>query len=637
MGARLAYSALFTVALPALLVAWAMRLDTLLALPAYGALAPGVLVAAAGLTLMALATRDLWVYGHGLPASPFPPERLVTRGVYGILPHPVYVGAVLVAFGVSFATRSASGLWIVSPVLVLSAAAFVIGFEDDSTRRRYGALPSALLRLPADSDAPPTAIERTAVYLLVFLPWLVLYMGIEFLGVPPDARSTYFAWDWSLPVLPWTEVIYVATYPFVFLAPLAAARTHDLRRFALGGLWATAIIIPFYLLFPLVAEAKPVLGEGVWQVLMTAERRYDQPVTAFPAFHVVWSCLAAPLYATRWPRWKWFWWALVGALAVSCVTTGMHAVADVVGGFAAYALVARREAAWRRVRNSTERVANSWRETTIGPVRFMSHGLWVGLGAMVGLVIAVTLAGSRNLGWLVAMALVAGVLGAGLWAQVVEGSPQLLRPYGYFGAPFAAILMALVAGLVHADAWLLLVSFGTGGCFAQAIGRARCLVQGCCHGREAPEALGIRYRHPKSRVTRLTALGGVPVYPTPLYSMIWMVFVGVVILRLWSLEVALQFIAGTYFILVGLGRFAEEHFRGEPQTAVIAGLRLYQWLAIAFVVGGAVLTTLAPTAARAAMTFDVRMLPVILAVGVIHYLAYGADLPGSNQRFSRLR
>ncbi len=315
----------------------------------------------------------------------------------------------------------------------------------------------------------------------------------------------------------------------------------------------------------------------------------------------------------------------------------MHAAADVVAGFAAYALVARREAVWRRMRNGTERLANSWREITIGPVRFMSHGLYVGLGVMVGLIIAVTLAGSENLGWLVAMAIISGVFGAGLWAQVVEGSPQLLRPYGYFGAPFAAILVALVAGLVHADAWLLLVSFGTGGCFAQAIGRARCLVQGCCHGREAPEVLGIRYRHPMSRVTRLSALGGTPLHPTPLYSMIWMVFVGLVILRLWSLEVSLQFIAGTYFILVGLGRFAEEHYRGEPQTAVIAGLRLYQWLAIAFVVGGAVLTTLKPTAARAAMAFDARVLPIILVVGAIHYLAYGADLPGSNRRFSRLR
>ena len=624
-------------ALPALLVAWAIRLDAVLTLSAYGSVATGTGLVIAGLALMGLATRDLWVYGHGLPASPFPPERLVTRGAYRIIAHPIYVGAVLVSVGVSLAARSAGGLWVVSPVLALAAAAFVIGFENDSTRRRYGVTPVPLLRLPDDSDAAPLAVERVAVYVLVLLPWLVLYVGTEFLGVQPDARSTYFAWDWSLPVIPWTEAIYATTYLFVLLAPVAASRRNALHRFALGGLWATAIIIPFYLLLPQVAEAKPFPGEGLWQTLMEWERAFDRPVTAFPAFHVVWSCLAAGLYTATWPRVRWLWWTIVTAVAASCVTTGMHASADVVAGFAVYALVARREAVWRRVRRGAEGVANSWRETTLGPFRLMSHGIYAGLGTTVGLLIAVTLAGNQNVGWLVAMALLAGVLGPALWAQIVEGSPQLLRPYGYFGAPLTAILVALVAGLADADGWLIFVSFGTGACFTQAVGRLRCLVQGCCHGREASEALGIRYRHPVSRVVRLSTLGGVPVHPTPVYSMIWMVLVGLVLLRLWALAAPLQFIAGTYFILVGLGRFVEEHFRGEPQTSVIAGLRLYQWLSIACVVGGAVLTTLAPTPAPAATSFDPRVLPIVLFVGTLHFLAYGADLPTSSRRFARLR
>jgi prolipoprotein diacylglyceryltransferase/protein-S-isoprenylcysteine O-methyltransferase Ste14 len=636
MSARLAYAALFALALPALLVAWAIRLNTVLELPAYGSVAPGAGVAIAGFALMAVATRDLWVNGRGLPASPFPPERLVTSGVYSIIPHPIYLGAVLVSLGVCLATRSAAGLWIVSPLLALATVAFVLGFEHDFTRRRYGAVPAPLLRLPSNSDAPPSATERAAVYVLMFLPWFVLYEGIEYLGVPPDARSTYLGWDWSLPVIPWTEALYAAVYPLALLAPLAASRKRDLRRYALGGLWATAIIIPLYLLLPLVAPAKPVPGEGVWQTMMAAERLHDQPATAFPSFHVVWSCLAAQLYAARWPRLRWLWWAIVAALAASCVTTGMHAAADVVAGFAAYALVSRRDAVWRHLRNEAEGVANSWREITIGPFRLMSHGIYAGLGAAVGLIIAVALAGSQNAGWLAAMTL-AGALGAALWAQLVEGSPQLLRPYGYFGTVIIAVVLAIIAGLAGVDAWLLFVSFGVGSCFAQAIGRMRCLVQGCCHGREAPDYVGIRYVHPLSRVVRLSALGGVPVHPTQLYSMLWTVLVGLLLLRLWAIQAPLQFTAGMYFILIGLGRFVEEHFRGEPQTAVIAGLRLYQWLAIAFVVGGAVLTTLGPTPAPSAMAFDPRVLPIALVVGAIYYVAYGADLPRSNRRFSRLR
>ncbi len=109
MSARLAYAALFCVALPVLLAAWAVRLDTVLDLPAYGSATWGGAVAALGLALMAAATRDLWVYGQGLPASPFPPRRLVTRGIYGLIAHPVYLGAVLVSLGASLAAPSAAG------------------------------------------------------------------------------------------------------------------------------------------------------------------------------------------------------------------------------------------------------------------------------------------------------------------------------------------------------------------------------------------------------------------------------------------------------------------------------------------------------------------------------------------------
>ncbi len=56
-------------------------------------------------------------------------------------------------------------------------------------------------------------------------------------------------------------------------------------------------------------------------------------------------------------------------------------------------------------------------------------------------------------------------------------------------------------------------------------------------------------------------------------------------------------ITATYFILVGLGRFVEEHYQ-RRQTAVVAGLRIYQWLAIAFVVGAGIgLTTFGATTA----------------------------------------
>ena len=112
--------------------------------------------------------------------------------------------------------------------------------------------------------------------------------------------------------------------------------------------------------------------------------------------------------------------------------------------------------------------------------------------------------------------------------------------------------------------------------------------------------------------------------------------VGLALWRLWSDGAPVQFIGGAYFLLIGIGRFVEEHFRGEPQTAWVAGLRLYQWLAIAFVVLGGAMMAVGATPAPLPEPLDLPSLALALAAGVVSYAAYGIDFPTSNARFARL-
>jgi prolipoprotein diacylglyceryltransferase len=161
-------------------------------------------------------------------------------------------------------------------------------------------------------------------------------------------------------------------------------------------------------------------------------------------------------------------------------------------------------------------------------------------------------------------------------------------------------------------------------------------VQGCCHGSECPAWLGIHYHHPRSRVTRLSTLGGRPLHPTPLYSAAWMLLVTALLWRLWVVGAGMQFVVGSYFLLTGLGRFVEEHFRGEPQTATWHGFRLYQWLAIGSVVGGAVITSLGWHPAPLLVAPSLDTVAIALGFGIVSYVAYGVDFPGLNRRFSRL-
>jgi prolipoprotein diacylglyceryltransferase len=144
------------------------------------------------------------------------------------------------------------------------------------------------------------------------------------------------------------------------------------------------------------------------------------------------------------------------------------------------------------------------------------------------------------------------------------------------------------------------------------------------------------YTHARSRVVRLSQLGGTPLHPTQLYSIVSSLVIGALLARLWTVGASLPFIAGAYFMLVGLTRFVEEHYRGEPQTVVIGGLRLYQWLALSFVIGGAALTCIAGAPAPAPTAPGLSVPPPLLAVALVTYAAYGIDFPRSTRRFSRL-
>lgn len=631
---KVLYGALFVVLLPALLWAWARATAGVVAIPTFTSLPAGVALTGAGAALILGGWYALHRHGGGLPMNAFPPPRFVSRGVYALVPHPIYVGAAAVAFGLSIATGSASGFWLVSPTLAACAVALVYGYEKHDLRARFGEPATRpWLSLPPAEDTPPSLAERLALYPLVIGVWMALYGVIMAAGLPPDARSSLTALEARLPVWEHTEALYALTYPFVLLSPFGPRSRRDLRALAVNGLLACALIFPLYLALPLTAPPRPFTPEGPLGHLLALERSLDTPGAAFPSFHVVWAFLAADAFASRAPRLPLRAFAL--AIAASCFTTGMHSLADIAAGLVAYLLVTRHAAVWEVLRGLAERVANSWHERRIGPVRIINHGLWGGLATGTGFLI---------IGWLMGPGhalsiLVPGVgalVGAGLWAQIIEGSPSLLRPYGFYGGVLGVILGCVAAPLTGTSGWLLLAACATAAPVIQALGRVRCLVQGCCHGHETSPAVGIRVTHPRSRVVRLSPLGGVPVHATQLYSILWNAASALVLGRLWSLHAPLSFIAGIYLLLNGLGRVVEEAYRGEPQTPIYFRLRFYQWAALGSILAGAGLTALGGGAPAPTPETSWPVWVIGVAFGAITWFATGVDFPESNRRFARL-
>jgi len=561
---------------------------------------------------MLLGMAALAVYGRGLPMNAYPPPRYVTRGVYGWVSHPIYLGFVVLAFGVSLATGSASGLWLVSPVAALALAALVLGYEARDLRRRFGgAVRPPRLSLPGGGDGSPAAWERVSVYVLVLLPWALFGLALPLAGLPGG---------WS----GWPAAVAGA---MAALTPLVVGQREALRRFAVAGLLGLLAAALLLLLWP----AAPVAWAVLWVLLCwsgwrTRGRRWGAAALACAAVVAGGEVLAGAGGGVSGglPSGTVFGeWVGVGA--------ALPGVAAAVGLF----LVADRHAAlWRALLRGAETVANSWREWRLGPVRIINHGFYTGMGGALGALIAMRLAGPGYVLLVVAVA-VAALVGAALWAQYIEGSPALLRPLGWYGGIIGGLLGIGALALLGADTLPLMGALALALPLVQAVGRLRCLVQGCCHGAPSGPECGIRYRHSRSRVTQIAGLAGVPLYPTQVWSILSNLFVAALLYRLLEAGASLGLVIGLYLILSSIARFVEEAYRGEPQTPTVARLRLYQWLALGGAVAGIPFTVVnAPPPAPAVITPG--MVAAALAVGAVAWFITGVDFPSSNRRFSRL-
>jgi prolipoprotein diacylglyceryltransferase len=207
---------------------------------------------------------------------------------------------------------------------------------------------------------------------------------------------------------------------------------------------------------------------------------------------------------------------------------------------------------------------------------------------------------------------------------------------GFYGGMLGAMIGGASALLIHENLWVVFAAICVAAPWMQGIGRLRCLVQGCCHGRPAETVPGIVYTHPRSRVCRLTEFAGTAVHATQVYSILWNCVVGAALLRLFELHSSATLICGVYLLLSGAGRFVEEAYRGEPQTLTICGLRLYQWIAILCVVGGAAITTLPSPAMAQSFALRASSILVAMACGAVAWFVTGMDFPESSRRFARL-
>lgn len=622
---KILYALLFLIIVPLLLWYWAGFLEHLIHYPSIDSPKAGWVLTIVGSALILWGMFALRKFGNGLPMNAFPPEKFVTQGPFRLFRHPIYWGFGILIFGVFILTKSAAGLWVVTPVTILAMIALVWGYEKIDLEKRF---PNARLKTIFDfadnSKESPTFRDRMSSIILIFT---TLFFGNFLLEKLTLGSAAYFEKPFAIPSFFEDSYLSYLSLLFIGLVPFILKRKDLLRDWTLSGTLAISLSIFFGLIYPfLFAQYLP---RGTDANLLFSETIF----TAIPLFMLLISMRA---YLKNYKT-SGMVFSIIGILlCIAQLTTSAGFAEHFLSALVIYLLAVYRNQIWNFLKYSSEKIANSWKEWTFGKIRVINHGFYVGFGSFFGILLAGILAGA-SYAWAILFFALIVIIFSALWAQIIEGSEKLKRPYGYYGALVGIIFASLVVWGMGFNVWIIIGAISVVMPWVQAIGRLRCLINGCCHGGkiENPK-LGIRYFHHRSRVCGISGLRGELLHPTPLYAMIWLFFVGFILLALWNNQLPNAFIFGLYLILTGIGRFVEEAYRGEVQTPFVKGLRLYQWTAIASVLIGIIMTIVPSNLPVVSPSFSVEIITAALAGGSFTLFAMGIDFPYSNARFSRL-
>lgn len=182
-------------------------------------------------------------------------------------------------------------------------------------------------------------------------------------------------------------------------------------------------------------------------------------------------------------------------------------------------------------------------------------------------------------------AMLGGVLGSKLYFAIDESLrtgasflPLLFSRAGitWYGGLIGGTLAVVLATRIHGLSTRMISScIATAAPFGQACGRIGCFLVGDDYGRPTDLPWGVAFPEGAPPVT-------VPVHPTQLYEVVWLLLLGAL---LWRRRRSSAFLFGEYLIGAGVGRFVVEIWRVNTP---VAGLTEAQWISLGLVAGGAI-------------------------------------------------
>lgn len=219
--------------------------------------------------------------------------------------------------------------------------------------------PTILPARPGEEQRPPMLAERISVHLLGYGVWAVGFGAVVWRGVPAGMIDVRLPFERRWPVIEEAEWVYLSVYLIPLAMPWLAPTRGVLRRYVRELGWLLLISVACFVVLPLGSPPRGFEpGTLAGRILAWETGRADFASASFPSFHVFWGLLCARVLASRGRVIGAIGRTWAGAVAVSCLANGAHAIADVIASFAIYAAVAVRLGAEGSRREASRPIRN---------------------------------------------------------------------------------------------------------------------------------------------------------------------------------------------------------------------------------------------------------------------------------------
>lgn len=229
---------------------------------------------------------------------------------------------------------------------------------------------------------------------------------------------------------------------------------------------------------------------------------------------------------------------------------------------------------------------------SIGPLTLRTYGLFVAIGCITGIMIAIRLQKSAGLdsnsvldmGFII---ILSGLIGSRVLFIIINLPNYIANPLDIFkiwegGLVFSGGLVAVLIVILFyvkkhkyniwtiGDLWAPAASIGEG------IGRLGCFCAGCCYGRPTDLPWAVTFTDPKT-----IAIQNIPLHPTQLYSFLSSMIIFAVLMFLHSKRKYEGQVFLWFLILHSTARLILERFRGDSRGAVFSdNLTMTQFIAL---------------------------------------------------------